>query len=127
LPEPATALRRVQPVRISRRSLEVVDLPSRKVGTTDVPAFALAIRLQHKCAFARANQHADPAHPLLLPGVRSRFISPCPFDHQRSEYSLPHCRTAPRHLDRRSEGIPGLATPLEGAAPRRWGWGGWRK
>ena len=46
LPEPAAGLRRVQPVRIDGRSLEVVDLPARKVRAADVPPFALAVRLR---------------------------------------------------------------------------------
>ena len=41
LPEPAAALRRVQPVRVNGRALDVVDLPARKVGTADIPALRL--------------------------------------------------------------------------------------
>src|SRR5579872_5408925 len=35
------------------------------MGPTDIPLFALAVRCQDECAFARANQHPDLAH--LLP------------------------------------------------------------
>ena len=64
LPEPAAGLRRIQPVRIGGRSLDVVDLPAREVGTADVPLFALAVRRQDECALARADQYPYPAHPL---------------------------------------------------------------
>ena len=66
LPEPAAGLRRIQPVRVNGRSLEVVDLPARKVRTTDVPPFALAVRRQDERALAGANQYSYLAHPLLL-------------------------------------------------------------
>src|ERR1019366_5328968 len=45
LPEPAAGLRGIQPVRVNRRSLDVVQLPAREMRTADVPAFALAVRL----------------------------------------------------------------------------------
>src|SRR5262249_37411639 len=67
LPEPATGLRRIQPIPVSRRALEVVDLPARKVGTTDVPPFALAVRRQDKRTLACTNQYSYSTHPLLLP------------------------------------------------------------
>src|SRR5258708_32494398 len=43
LPKPATGLRRIEPLRVRRRSLKVVNLPACKVGTTDVPVLALAV------------------------------------------------------------------------------------
>ena len=66
LPEPAAGLRRIQPIRVGGRSLEVVDLPARKVGAADVPPFALAVRRQDERALACANQYPYPAHPSLL-------------------------------------------------------------
>ena len=62
LPEPAAGLRRVQPVRVGGRSLEVVDLPARKVGAADVPPLALAVRRQDERALARADQYSYSAH-----------------------------------------------------------------
>ena len=66
LPEPAAGLRRVQPIRVGGRSLEVVDLPAREVRAADVPPFALAVRRQDERALARADQYPYSAHPLLL-------------------------------------------------------------
>ena len=50
LPEPAAGLRRIQPVRVDGRALQVVDLPARKVGAADVPPLALAVRRQDERA-----------------------------------------------------------------------------
>src|ERR1019366_7398753 len=63
LPEPAAGLRGIQPVRVNRRSLDVVQLPAREMRTADIPAFALAVRLQDECALACANQYSYVAHP----------------------------------------------------------------
>src|SRR5207247_2794046 len=62
LPEPARALRHVQSIRVSGRSLEVVYLPAPEVGTSDVPPCALSVRLEDERALACANQHPYPAH-----------------------------------------------------------------
>ena len=72
LPEPAAGLRRIQPIRVRGRSLEVVDLPAPEVGATDVPPLARAVRRQHERPLARTNQDPYPAHPSLLPGLRAR-------------------------------------------------------
>jgi hypothetical protein len=74
LPEPAGGLRRVQPIRVSGRSLEVVDLPAPEVGATDVPPVARSIRHQDERALARPNQYPYPAHP-LLPSERPEVLS----------------------------------------------------
>src|SRR5437762_11538951 len=66
LSKPAAALRRIQPIRVGGRALEVVHLPPRKVGLTDVPPFALPVCRQHERALARTNQYPYSAHPLLL-------------------------------------------------------------
>src|SRR5713226_5245983 len=70
LSEPTAGLRRIQPIRVSRRSLEVVHLPARKVGTTDVPLFALAVRCQDERALSCANQYPYLAHRSLLSSFR---------------------------------------------------------
>ena len=44
LAEPAARLRRVKPIRIGRRTLEVVDLPAAEMRPADVPFLALAVR-----------------------------------------------------------------------------------
>src|SRR5919205_307461 len=62
LAEPAGGLRRVQPVRLHGRARKMVDLPAAEQRLTDIPSFALAIRRQDECAFARTNQHTYPAH-----------------------------------------------------------------
>src|SRR5579862_871730 len=64
LTEPAARLRSVQPIRIRRRSLHVVNFPAGKVRAADVPICALAIRRQHKCPFSRAHQYSYLAHSL---------------------------------------------------------------
>src|SRR5439155_14262023 len=68
LPEPATGLRRIQPIRVGGRTLEVVHLPAREVGAADVPAVALSVRRQDERALARPHQYPYSAHSLLLPG-----------------------------------------------------------
>ena len=71
LPEPAAGLRRVQPVRIDGRALQVIDLPAREVRAADVPLLALAVRRQDERALARANQYSYSAHPhSFLPAAR---------------------------------------------------------
>ena len=63
LAEPCAALRSVQTIGLDRRSLEVIDLPARKVRPVDVPPLALPIRSQHECAFSRADEHTYRTHP----------------------------------------------------------------
>src|SRR5205807_695184 len=43
LSEPAAGLRGIDAIRIGGRSLHMVDLPARKVRSSDVPLFALAV------------------------------------------------------------------------------------
>src|SRR5437588_1544725 len=66
LPEPAAALRRIQAVRVDGRALQVVDLPARKVGATDIPPLALAVRCQDERALPCTHQNPYSAHPFLL-------------------------------------------------------------
>src|ERR1043166_5485491 len=56
LPEPAAGLRGIQPMRISRRAFQMINLPAPKMGATDVPLFTPCVRCQDECALACANQ-----------------------------------------------------------------------
>src|ERR1035441_1930725 len=56
LSEPAAGLRRIQPVRVNGRPLEMINLPAPKVGTADIPPLATAVRGHDERALARANQ-----------------------------------------------------------------------
>src|SRR5207249_5179362 len=46
LAEPPAGLRRINSVRIDRRTFYVINLPARKMRTADFPSFAGAIRCQ---------------------------------------------------------------------------------
>src|SRR5439155_22915276 len=74
LPEPSAGLRRVDPVRIDGRALEVVDLPAAKVRPAHIPALALAVGGEDERAFACADQYSYRAHGLLLPGIESNML-----------------------------------------------------
>src|SRR5437660_200625 len=65
LPEPAAGLRGINPIRVNRRALHVIDLPATEVQAADVPFFALAVRCQDKGAFARTDQNPYCAHAVL--------------------------------------------------------------
>src|SRR3984893_19213875 len=67
LPEPTGVLGRIDPVGVSRRPLDVVDVPAGEVRSADVPLLALGIRGHHECALVRANQYPNSAHASLLP------------------------------------------------------------
>src|SRR5205814_8305293 len=62
LAEPSAGLRRVEPFGISRRALQVVDLPAGEVRTADVPFLSLPVRLQHERALACADEYTHFAH-----------------------------------------------------------------
>src|SRR4029434_6194556 len=66
LPKPAAGLRRIQPMRVSGRALEVVDLPTAKIGATDIPPCALGVRPQNERALACPNEYPYHAHSFLL-------------------------------------------------------------
>src|SRR5947207_6061332 len=66
LAKPAAGLRRVQPVRIRRRSLEVIHLPAGKVGAAHLPLFTVSVRCQDERALSCANQYPHSTHNLLL-------------------------------------------------------------
>src|SRR5690349_23378946 len=67
LAKPAACLRRIYPIRVGGRALQVIHLPARKMRAADIPLLALAIRSKDKCALARSNQHPYSAHFSLLP------------------------------------------------------------
>src|SRR5262245_57373159 len=72
LAEPAAGLRRVKPVWIGRRSLEVINLPSRKVRAVHSPLLAFCIRCQDKRALSGAHQHTHSAHSFTSGPIFSR-------------------------------------------------------
>src|SRR5213080_283035 len=76
LPEPAAGLRRIQPIRVSGRSLQVVDLPAPEVGATDVPPFARCVRRQDERALPCTDQDPYPVHSSSFLGfARSSQVS----------------------------------------------------
>src|SRR5260370_27343201 len=56
LSEPGARLRRIQPVRINRRTLDVINFPARKMRSVDFPSFPLAVRCQDERALPCSNQ-----------------------------------------------------------------------
>src|SRR5690348_2444231 len=66
LSKPTARLRRINTVRIGRRSLQVIHLPPGKVGPAYIPIFALSVRRQNERAFARTNQNPHLTHSSLL-------------------------------------------------------------
>src|SRR5215475_3242019 len=64
LSKPTARLRSIQPIRINRRSLKVINFPSGKERTTDVPLLSLCVRRQNKRALACANEYSYSAHNL---------------------------------------------------------------
>ena len=61
-PKLTTRLRRIQPVRIHRHPLEMIDPLPGKVRSTRIPLLRFPIRRQSERAFARANQQSLRAH-----------------------------------------------------------------
>src|SRR5580698_4070512 len=66
LPEPSARLRSVNAVGIGGRSFQVIHFPSGEMRAADVPLFALAVRRENECAFARTYENSHPAHTSLL-------------------------------------------------------------
>src|SRR6266404_4413036 len=64
LPKPAAGLRCIQSIRVSGRSLEVIELPAGKVRPAYVPSFAFRVRCQNERSLARTNQYSYLAHAL---------------------------------------------------------------
>src|SRR4029077_2109700 len=69
LAEPAARLRRIYAVRISRRTLQVVDVPACEVRSADVPALAAFVRRHHESALMSSNQQSYRAHSPSCPMV----------------------------------------------------------
>src|SRR4029453_9614081 len=67
LSKPAAGLRRVEPIRLHRRTLQVVHLPASEVRPGDVPLLARGGGGQDEGALACAYQNPYPAHRRLLP------------------------------------------------------------
>ena len=59
---PAGRLRRIQPVGISRRALEVVHLPAREERALDLPVVARPVRRENERTLACANEEPHSAH-----------------------------------------------------------------
>src|SRR5258707_4676127 len=64
--DPAACLRAVDAIWIHGRPLQVIDLPAGEMWAADLPFFALAVGRKNKRSLARANQHSNFAHVLLL-------------------------------------------------------------
>src|ERR1051325_10326346 len=62
LAEPTACLRRVNPVRIDRRTFHVINLPARKVRPLHFPIFPLRIRSQDESSFTGADQYSYRVH-----------------------------------------------------------------
>src|SRR5579862_1150193 len=67
LPEPSAGLRSIYPVRVHRRSLQVIHFPAGKMRPAYVPFLPLAIRRQDKRALLCPHQHTYSAHCPFLP------------------------------------------------------------
>src|SRR5262249_7055928 len=77
LPEPPGALRRVQPIRIGRRRLQMIHLPAPEVGTLPVPALARSVRRQDERTFPGSDQHAYSTHVSLRAATARWRSDPC--------------------------------------------------
>src|SRR5262249_32291634 len=66
LPEPPTGLRRINPVRIDRRALEVVHLPPGEERPVDLPLLALTVGGEDKGALTGADENSNAGHLDLL-------------------------------------------------------------
>src|SRR5581483_9335240 len=70
LAEPAARLRRVDPIRIDRRSFQVIHLPAAEMRSRDVPRVAFAVGRQDERAFLRSHEHTYTTHRSTPPRVR---------------------------------------------------------
>src|SRR3954471_2080127 len=75
LAKPPAGLRRINTVRIQRRTFQMIKLPARKVRPINFPILALAIGSEDECAFARPDEYSNSAH-LLLPPVVPNLLMP---------------------------------------------------
>src|SRR5207237_2810904 len=75
LPEPPACLRRVNPIGISGRSLQVIHFPACKMRTADIPFFALPVRRQDKRTFLGAYEYPYRAHSFTPPYVSEKLYT----------------------------------------------------
>src|ERR1043166_7424380 len=66
LSEPSARLRRINSIRIRRRSFQVIHLPPREMRPIHLPVLAFSIRRQDKSALPRSHQDSYSAHRFLL-------------------------------------------------------------
>ena len=66
LTEPAAGRCGVEPIRIGRRTRQVVGLPSGEMRTADIPVLAVAIGGQDERSLAGPDQHSYTTHRALL-------------------------------------------------------------
>ena len=104
LPEPAARLRRVEPVRVRRRSLEVIDLPARKVRPADVPPLALAVRRSGRTRPCVCRPAPEPCSYPHLP----RVLVDCASTPHRDPFRCAPFDRAPSIRRRRFPGAAGL-------------------
>src|SRR4051812_47277066 len=71
---PAGGLRGIEPVRIGRRSVQVVHLPAGEQRALDVPIVPRSVRPQNECPLTGAYEEPHSAHRSLLL-VRERPFS----------------------------------------------------
>src|SRR5438034_520956 len=66
LPKPATGLRRVDPVRIHRRSFHVIDFPTAEQRPRHRPVLTFAVGREDEGALAGADQDSYSTHSFFL-------------------------------------------------------------
>src|SRR5262245_12900088 len=72
LAEPAARLRDVDPVGLNGRTLDMIDFPAGKVGTTNIPLLACPVRLEDERTLPSSCQNPHSAHNSLArlpPGI----------------------------------------------------------
>src|SRR2546423_7818704 len=62
LAEPPGRLRGVEPVRVGRRALDVVDLPAAEVRPADVPLLAVPVRREDERPLAGPDRYSHSVH-----------------------------------------------------------------
>src|SRR5579863_6593560 len=59
LAEPSAGLRNIKPIRINRRTFEVINLPPAEMWALDVPMFTLCVGTQDESPLPRTCQNSD--------------------------------------------------------------------
>src|SRR5207244_11194979 len=83
LAEPVVGLRHVNALGIQRRTLQVIEIPTAKVRTADVPLLPLAVRSENEGSFTGADQDADRSHRLVSPYADRKTGFLWPWTHSR--------------------------------------------